>query len=241
MSEPRSAPAYGTVNHTTQALSALQRGFLRALPFVVGVTPFGIAYGAAAAQAMHWSQGLGMSALVFAGTAQFIAVGLLSQGAPALSVVVTTIVVNLRFVLLTAALSPVLIKEKRRWQAVMAFFVVDESFAVSSVGFKQGESSFFFLGTGLALWLIWLLSGAAGILLGPLIPEGYGLEFALPASLIGLLALLARTRLATLTALIAAALCLALHFVLPGTWSSLVGALVATTIAVIWEQSRCGR
>ena len=208
---------------------------------MVGVTPFGIAYGAAAAQTMNWSQGLGMSALVFAGTAQFIAVGLLSQGAPALSVVVMTLIVNLRFVLLTAALSPELLKVKRRWQAVMAFFVVDESFAVSSVGFKQGESSFFFLGTGLALWLIWLLSGVAGIWLGPLIPAGYGLEFALPASLIGLLALLMRTRLATATGLMAAVLCLALSSVLPGTWPSLLGALVATTLAVAWEQSRCGR
>jgi 4-azaleucine resistance transporter AzlC len=241
MSEPKSRPPYGIANHKTQAFLALQRGFRRTLPFVLGVTPFGIAYGAAAAQTMHWSQGLGMSALVFAGTAQFIAVGLLSQGAPLLSVIVTTLVVNLRFVLLTAALSPQLLKERRRWQAVMAFFVVDESFAVSSVGFKQGESSFFLLGTGLALWLIWLLSGAAGIWLGPLIPAGYGLEFALPASLIGLLALLVRTRLAMLTALIAAVLCLALYFVLPGTWPSLVGALVATTIVVIWEQSKCGR
>ena len=241
MSEPRSAPPYRIGTHTTQALSALRRGFLRALPFVVGVTPFGIAYGAAAAQTMHWSQGLGMSALVFAGTAQFIAVGLLSQGAPALSVVVTTLMVNLRFVLLTAALSPVLLKEKRRWQAVMAFLVVDESFAVSSVGFERGESSFFFLGTGLALWLIWLLSSATGIWLGPLIPEGYGLEFALPASLIGLLALLVRTRLLAVTALLAAVLCLALYFVLPGPWPLLLGALIATSLAVIWEQSRCGR
>ena len=220
---------------------AFQRGFRRVLPVVLGVVPFGIAYGAASAQAMHWSQCLGMSALVFAGTAQFIAVGLLSQGVNLVSIIATTLMVNLRFVLLSSALSPVLLRETRAWQAVMSFFVVDESFAISTVEFERGEtSSFLFLGTGCALWVIWMLSSALGIWLGPLIPKGYGFEFALPASLIGVLALLIRTRAVAAVGILGALLCLAMYSVLPGAWSSLLAAMVATTLGVIWERWRCG-
>ena len=62
----------------------------------------------------------------------------------------------------------------------------------------------------------------------------------LPASLIGLLALLIRTHLVAAVGLLAAALSLAFHAAIPGTWSSLLAAAVATTIGVIWEQRKCG-
>jgi len=221
--------------------SALRRGFLQALPIVVGVLPFGIAYGAAVAQNMPWWGGMGMSALVFAGSAQFIAVGLVAQGAAPLSIIITTALVNLRFVLMSSALSPVLRKKGPRWQPLLAFFVVDESFAVSSVEFERGKSdALFFLGSGLALYFIWQLSTAAGIWFGPLIPEGFGLEFALSASFIGLLALLIRSRPAALVGLLAAILSLALYYALPGTWAPLIAALIAATIGVMWEQRKRG-
>lgn len=134
----------------SQERSPLQRGFLRALPIMLGVVPFGVAYGAAAAQNMPWWGGTAMSALVFAGTAQFIAVGLMAQGAAPLSIIATTALVNLRFVLMSSALSPVLRKMGHRWQPLLAFFVVDESFAVSSAEFEGGRSdTLFFLGSGL--------------------------------------------------------------------------------------------
>jgi len=121
----------------SREISALRRGFLKALPIVLGVLPFGIAYGAAAAQHMPWWGGMGMSVIVFAGSAQFIAVGLIAQGAAPLSIIITTALVNLRYVLMSSALSPVLRKKGARWQALLAFFVVDETFAVSSVEFDM--------------------------------------------------------------------------------------------------------
>jgi len=124
---------------------------------------------------------------------------------------------------------------------LLAFFVVDETFAVSSVEFERGESdALFFLGSGLALFCIWQLSTAAGIWFGPLIPEGFGLEFALSASFIGLLALLIRSRPVALVSLLAAILSLALYDALPGTWAPLIAALIAATIGVIWEQRKRG-
>jgi 4-azaleucine resistance transporter AzlC len=224
-----------------QEYQSIRRGFIKALPVLTGVIPFGIAYGAAAAQALPWWGGVGMSALVFAGTAQFLAVGLISQGASALSIVLTTALVNLRYVLLGAALSPVLRKAGRRAQPLLAIFVVDESFAISSAEFERGRGdAYFFLGTGLALYVIWQVSTVLGITFGPLIPGGFGLEFAFQASFIGLLALLVRTRPEAMVALLAAVLSLVLHTAIPATWSPLVATILAATIGVLWERSRSG-
>ena len=221
--------------------STLRRGFLQALPIVLGVFPFGIAYGAAAAQTMPWWSGMGMSALVFAGSAQFISVGLMAQGAAPLSIIITTALVNLRYVLMISALSPILRKKGFRWQPLLAFFITDETFAISSAEFEHGErDAMFYLGSGLALYFVWQLSTAAGIWFGPLIPEGFGLEFALSASFIGLLALLIRSRPVALVSLLAAILSLALYEALPGTWGPLIAALIAATIGVIWEQRKRG-
>ena len=81
-------------------------GFVATLPVAVGCAPFGVAYGAAAAATLPLWQTSLMSVAVFAGTAQFIAASMLAQGSTWLPVLVTCALVNLRLVLLSAAISP---------------------------------------------------------------------------------------------------------------------------------------
>ncbi|CAM5560820.1 hypothetical protein SSTU70S_03298 [Stutzerimonas stutzeri] len=77
------------------------------LPLVLGAIPFGIIFGTLSiAAGLSFWQTLGMSALVFAGSAQFIAVTLISGGVGAAVVLLTTFVVNLRHALYSAALQP---------------------------------------------------------------------------------------------------------------------------------------
>ena len=77
------------------------------LPLLVGAMPFGIIYGTLAASAgLSALQAIGMSLLVFAGSAQFIALSLLSGGAGMAVVLLTTLVVNLRHALYSATLQP---------------------------------------------------------------------------------------------------------------------------------------
>lgn len=92
------------------------------LPMLLGAMPFGIIFGslAGAAGLAPW-QTFGMSALVFAGSAQFIAISLLAGGAGIAVVLLTTLVVNLRHALYSASLQPHVRHLPKRWRMPLAF------------------------------------------------------------------------------------------------------------------------
>ena len=84
-------------------------GFAEMVPACVAMTPFGLVcgVGAAAAGATLWGA-LGLSAIVFSGAAQILAVQLLAAGAPLAVIVLTCFVAGLRFVIYSAAMAPYL-------------------------------------------------------------------------------------------------------------------------------------
>jgi predicted branched-subunit amino acid permease len=84
---------------------------------------------------------MAMSALVFAGSAQFIAVGLVSAQAPVVIIILTTFIVNLRHMLYSATLLPYLKKSPQRWRIPLAFWLTDETFAVTVHRFQANDGS----------------------------------------------------------------------------------------------------
>lgn len=101
------------------------------IPVIVGAVPFGIIFGALAINAgLSIYATLAMSVLVFAGSSQFVAAGLVAQGAGLLVIVLTTFVVNLRHALYAASLGPYLSKQAERWRIVLGFLLTDETYAV---------------------------------------------------------------------------------------------------------------
>src|SRR5574342_823390 len=82
-------------------------GLRAELPILVGVVPFGLIYGALAVGAgLPPDTALAMSSIVFAGSAQFVGTQLIGVGSPALVVILTTLVVNLRHMLYSASVAP---------------------------------------------------------------------------------------------------------------------------------------
>lgn len=215
------------------------RGFQATLPIALGVAPLGIAYGAVASQSMAPWQGALMSLTVFAGTAQFISASMLSQGAAYLPILITGILINMRLILMSAALTPHVKKSPRSLHLLIAQLLTDESFAVSMAEFERGgKDPLFPVGSGLAIYVSWQLSTLAGLAFGANIPDGLGLEFALPASLICLLFILVRERRAALVAGLSAVLSLACRPLVSGTWSTMVATMVAATLGVVWKRWR---
>ena len=111
-----------------------RRGLAQAAPVVLGYVPIGFAYGVLARESgLSMRETVLMSLIVYAGASQFIAAGLFAAGAPPLSIVVTTFVVNIRHALLSASLAPYL----RHWRppalAAFAYHLTDETFAVHAV------------------------------------------------------------------------------------------------------------
>jgi 4-azaleucine resistance transporter AzlC len=176
----------------------LQEGLSAGWPICLGYLPIGMAFGVLAQKAGLTPLQIGMmSILVFAGSAQFIAVAMLSAGASAVAIVTTTFVVNLRHVLMSSALAVYLRAAHRGLLALFAYGVTDESFAVNLPRFHARNWN---LSRALVVNhsanLVWLFSTVAGGIGGRFIPEGaLGIDYALIAMFICLLIFQIRKRI----------------------------------------------
>lgn len=110
------------------------------LPILLGVAPFGMIYGALAmAAGLPVAMAQAMSAVVFAGSAQFVAVQLISGGAPALVLILTTFVVNIRHMLYSASVAPHLRGLRPGWKWLLAYLLTDEAYAVAILHYQQTD------------------------------------------------------------------------------------------------------
>src|SRR5689334_24756106 len=142
-------------------------GFAEMVPACLAMTPFGLVcgVGAAAAGATLWGA-LGLSAIVFSGAAQILAVQLLTAGAPLAVIVLTCFVAGLRFLIYSAAMAPYLRPLPARWQNGLAFLLTDQAFAAAVRRFDAGgdarAAGAHFLGSGFALWAFWQVTNVVG-------------------------------------------------------------------------------
>jgi 4-azaleucine resistance transporter AzlC len=133
-----------------------------------------------------------MSAIVFAGSAQFIGAQLIGAATPAGVILLTTLMVNLRHVLYSASLAPYLKHLSPAWKWILAYLLTDEAYAVTILNYRQRKDNaatrhWFLLGAGTTLWTCWQASTAVGIFLGTRIPASWALDFTLALTFIGLL------------------------------------------------------
>lgn len=211
-------------------------GARSAWPVVIGYLPIGFALGVLAAGAGLTAAEIGaMSLLVYAGASQFIAVGMLAAEAGLAAIAMTTFLVNLRHLLMSAALSPYFQGVRRPVLAALSFFMTDEAFGVSSAVFAergQGDASYF-AGLSIIPYIAWFAATVAGAVVGSAVtlPAALGLDFALTGMFIGLLAGSLRTRPAVLAAALGGLVAVAAGPVL-GRWSTMVAAVVAAAAGV---------
>lgn len=237
----------------TTALSAapswrgdLRAGYLVMLPLWLGAAPFGVIYAVSAiAAGLTPAQTMAMSLLVFAGAAQFTAVGMVAAGAGPLAITLTTLVINARHLLMTASLAPHLRGVGPWRRLLLAAQLTDESYAVGVGRYLEGRGSAAFqIGCNLSLYTCWPLSTAAGILLGRAIPDpaAYGLDLVFPLTFIGLLVPLLRDPANRPAAAIAAALTILGALLLPGSWYVLLAGAGASALgALLLPRPRPGR
>lgn len=229
----------------TGSTRSFRDGAIQALPIVLGYVPIGFAYGVLgrAAGLPMWAI-LAMCILVYAGSAQFIAVSLLAAGEPAVTVIVTTFIVNLRHMLYSSAIAPRLERMSRGRLAWVAAELTDESFVMASraAGEQRRCLSFPFMsglqGTAQVSWTLGSLLGAlAGSFVGD--PTRLGLDYALVAMFLGLLALQIHGRREVVVALVAGTLSLVLYLVGVGS-TGVILATVAASLAGLLLSPRRG-
>ena len=210
------------------------------VPILFGAAPFGLIYGVLASGAgLPPAPALAMSSIVFAGSAQFIAAGLMGAGVPGPVLVLTTFVVNLRHMLYSASLAPYLRRLSPAWKMVLAYLLTDEAYAVAISNYERptelDNKHWYFLGAGLALWTTWQISSAAGIFLGRQVPPSWSLDFTLALTVIGLVVPAVRDRPALLAAL-SAGLTAVLASGLPFKLGLFIAATVGITVGLLAEQ-----
>jgi 4-azaleucine resistance transporter AzlC len=220
------------------ALSEFLTGARDQLPLLIGVAPFGMIFGALALTVgIPPLEAQGFSLFVFAGSAQFIAAGLIADGVPSLVIVLTTMVVNLRHLLYSATFSSYFQHLPARWKAALAWLLTDEAFVVASIRYQRSDTvlaHWYTLGTGLTLWAVWQLSTAIGILLGAYIPATWSLDFALPLTFIALITPTLSDRPAWAAALTAGILAVVLAG-LPYKFGLLLAASLGIGVGLITE------
>jgi 4-azaleucine resistance transporter AzlC len=221
-------------------------GMVRAVPIVLGYIPIGFAYGVLAQQAdLSVANTLLMSVMVYAGSSQLIAVGLFAQGVPALSIIITTFVVNLRHMLFSAALSPYLKRWSKGVLAAFAYELTDETFALHSVMFPHAEprgetsrSKPTVFAINVTAQLSWILGTGLGIVAGRYVTDvrPLALDFTLPAMFIALLVVQLRGRVDVVVALCGGVGAVGLTLVGLDRWSVILSTVIAATLGVMLER-----
>jgi 4-azaleucine resistance transporter AzlC len=219
-------------------MRALRRGVLATLPLAPGVVAFGLLYGVMARQLGFepW-EAVAMSVMVHAGSAQFVVLEMWST-ASAGAIIVTTLVVNLRHLLLGASIAPYLRDLSWRWKALLALWMSDESYALAITAYEAGHgSAWYFLGANLGIVLLWWVSGWVGALLGAAGPDpsAYGLELVFPLAFLGLVMSFFKDRVHVAVAVLAGLLALVCAQTLPGKWYVIVAGLAASAAGVWLE------
>lgn len=163
------------------------------VPLIVGAIPFGIIFGTLA-QGSGFSFGgaIALSSILFAGSSQFIALGLMGAGTPLALIVLTTGVVNLRHLLYAVGLVPYVKQLPPIWKLALGFWLTDETFLVAIRRYEAADAAphkhWYHLGSALAMYGNWQLATLLGLTVGQRIPNAaaWGLDFAMVATFIGM-------------------------------------------------------
>jgi predicted branched-subunit amino acid permease len=207
------------------------------LPAALAIGVFGALYGAAARPLLGPELTVVASLVIFSGALQFATVALLAAGAAAPALVITAVVLNLRHIVMGAVVRPWL-SESRLRRALLAFFLLDETFGFTVAAAERAEAGparnavaeRTLLATGLLCYAAWIIGTLLGVL-GAGIPGMEGFAGAVfPVLFIGLAALAARSRSVAFRAAIAALITAVICFTVPDIRALapvVAGALVA--------------
>jgi 4-azaleucine resistance transporter AzlC len=210
-------------------------GLRAALPVMAGYLPIAFSFGLVshAGGLTPWMAAL-MSAMVFAGASQFMALSMLGMGAPIPEIVVATLFMNLRHLVMNLSLLPRLGIHSWSARSLVSVGITDETFAVASFSNKAdllGTAGM--LGLNGGAWAAWWAGTLMGGWVAPLIPKT--VNDVMAVTLYGLfIGLLVPALRAVPKGVVAAGAAMAIHFgarqVLPAGWA-LVAAIILGALA----------
>lgn len=167
-------------------------GFKLMIPITTGIIPFGAVVGTLCSEAkFSFLQTMGMNIFVYSGAAQLAAIDLMTKQALIPVVVTTGLVINLRFLLYSAAMAPYLKNTGFLVRFFAAHLLTDQSYAVMSANYDKlptnDDAIKFYFGASLCMIFVWQLSVLAGFTFGNFAPPSWSLDFGVALSFVALL------------------------------------------------------
>lgn len=160
-----------------------REGLRDGLPLLLGLAAWAVVVGVTMVKSgLTAPQAGGMTLLVYAGSAQLAALPLMALHAPMWLIVVTGLVVNLRFVIFSALLAPHFAHLPWRKRLLLSYIAGDGTIALylqrfPAPGMDPDQLSYL-KGLLYSNWIIWQVFCIGGVLLGSVIPASWGLDFA---------------------------------------------------------------
>ena len=215
---------------------AIREGVRQAIPLQVALIPFGLVCGVVSqGQGLSLLEATLMSAVVYAGSAQLLALSQWASPVPILAVTLAAFVVNLRLALMGPVMGPWL-DRLRGWRLWASLFVMaDQNWAMSVREMQRGRwDAGFLFGSGLVMWATWVATTALGHVMGSTMrpPPGHPLFFAVLAVFVAICATLWRGRNDLVPMLVAAGVAVVSARILGGTWYIILGALAGAAAGV---------
>lgn len=210
---------------------------------VPGTVVFAAAYGTLAAQkGLTLTEAVLMSALVYGGASQLVAMEVWTSPltlSTVVSLALVTGIVNARFILMGATLRPWLVGLPP-WQAYASLNgIVDATWIIATRYRSEGGSDVsVFAGSALTLWAIWVAAAIPGYLLGAFIadPKRFGFDLVLPIFFAAMFVPLWRGARRAIGWVIAGAVALVVSYVVPGWWFIVVGALTGSIVGAFIDE-----
>ncbi len=217
------------------------QGMRQILPVAAAGIIDGLVFGILARQSgLGITETMLLSLLVNAGSSQFAAVGMISQGILGWPILISTALLNARQLLYGLALGPSFQKTPSWKLAIMSAYLNDETYAVKATYLtKVGAPSLaFFYGAAFIDYFIWNASTLVGALFGTLItnPETYGLDFAFIATFLGFLAINVSTSLRVKAAVLASAAACGGFWLFGTTGAVIIGTVTAVIMGVYFHE-----
>jgi predicted branched-subunit amino acid permease len=168
------------------------RGMRSIIPILIGVFPFAVVLGFAMKNArFSLPEGTFFALSMFGGTAQLASVQLYVENSPALIIIATAIIINLRYSMYSLSLNTILGDRSFAERLFAAFIVSDQSYAFSIAEAERNPGNAFmpafFFGASIMLYLMWVGGIFLGFNIGAFIPPQLHLDFAIPLVFMSLL------------------------------------------------------
>jgi 4-azaleucine resistance transporter AzlC len=238
--EMMSLPTTEATLKTANPVGELAAGVSQATPIMLGYVVLAMAFGILAREAgLTILETVAMSVIVFAGASQFIAAGMFAAAMSPATIILTTFLVNLRHILMSASLAPYLRGLKLHSYALLGWGITDETFAVHSTVYRERRRHHWFIyGTNFAAYAAWVSGTVIGALFGSIVPgiDQLPLGFALPAMFICLLVMQLSDRLVLYAGVLAAGLSLLFGQLWEGNWNIILATVLTATIVSGWEK-----